>query len=61
MNTAKQYPYSIILDGKIIPANAPITDIAAPIEAADLKENKGGVENADSRSSGRTRARIKAN
>lgn len=60
MNTTKQYPYSIIIDGKLIPANTPITDIAAPTKPANITD-KGVGENADNRASTRNRSRTKAN
>lgn len=44
----KTYPYAIIINGEIIPANTPITE--------DTKEVKA---NADSSTSGRTRTRAK--
>lgn len=61
MNTTRQYPYSIIIDGKLIPANTPITDIAAPVNPVNITDNKGVGENADNRASTRNRTRTKAN
>lgn len=51
----KQYPYSVIINGEIIPANTLIT---VPEELPDTA-NKEVKENADSRPSGRARTRTK--